>query len=135
MIFIFDENLSHRISAGLNAMEDGSSAEGNVVLHVAEEYGAGIADEEWLPAVAERGATVITLDLNIRRRQSQWEICQKHGLGVFFFRPPKGNMPKYWDLIAWITKHWGAIRNLASTTSRPFAYEITKRLTKPEQLS
>ncbi len=132
MKIFFDENFSPHLAKGFAAFQEGRKSESVEVLHCTEKFERGANDEDWLPEVAQMHGVVITQDLNIHRTRSQWAICEKYKIGVFFFRPPKKAKYTYWQWVAEVLKHWEKIKGLAQSTPRPFAFEITPRNSEPK---
>ena len=89
MKIFFDENFSLYLSKGFSNFQQGRRKEGFDVLHLLDKFPKGIADEEWIPKLAQMHSVVITQDLNIHTTNSLFELCLKHKLGFFFFKPPK----------------------------------------------
>lgn len=120
----FDENFPPALAKGLDCFQQGSKSEGFEVCHVVTTFNRGIADEEWIPKVAQMHGVAITQDLRIQRTQHLNQLCQDNKLGVFFFKPPKKSPYKYWDMIKWVMHNWADIKELAGKTTKPFAYVI-----------
>ena len=66
---------------------------------------------------------VITQDLRIQTTRHQNELYKKHGLGVFFFKPPSNGF-SFWEMVEQLIKRWSEIKKKASN-DRPFAFRIT----------
>jgi hypothetical protein len=130
MKVFFDENLPPTLADALSALQSRDHEEKIEVLHVADYFGQGTKDEEWIPKIAKMHGVIITLDQKISRRPSEWKLCKDYKIGIFFIAPPKGT--QYWDLVQFLLKKWKEIKEKALTTERPFAYKITPR--KIEQL-
>jgi predicted nuclease of predicted toxin-antitoxin system len=123
MKIYFDENFSPRLVEGLRAFQKGTPNEGVEVLSIAETFGRGTADEEWIPKVAQQHAVVITQDLNIHRRNHQWALCQQYKIGIIFFQPPKKGW-SYWAIIQLAVKLWKEVTKLSIESPRPFTAEV-----------
>ena len=105
------------------------------VLHIADAFGMGAADEEWIPKVAQQHGVVLTQDMNIHRQKQQFALCQKYKIGIFFFRPPKKTPFNYWQWVDIVIRHWAEIKRITDTETRPFAFSMTRRSKAPERLS
>lgn len=114
-----DENLSPYIARGLDILE-GPTRQGFEVISIADAFGRGAKDEEWIPIVGSQNGIVITQDYNIHRNKAQRVLFEKHGVGMFFFRPPKGYT--YWEYVEQIVKRWQDIKK-KSQNARPFAFK------------
>jgi hypothetical protein len=124
MRIYFDENFSPHLVSGVRAFQDGRKSEGVVVCSVAEEFGRGTKDEDWIPQVAAKHGIVLTQDNNIHRTKAQWELCRANKIGIFFLKPPKKGW-SYWDIVRFVVKHWGEITKRAvETDTRPFGFCI-----------
>ena len=93
------------------------------VLSIKHEFGRGAKDEIWIPEVGKIGGIVITQDLRIQTTRHQNELYKKHGLGVFFFKPPSTGY-SFWEMVEQLVKRWPEIKKKA-VNKRPFAYRIT----------
>jgi hypothetical protein len=123
MKIYFDENFSLRLVEGLRAFQAGVPHEGIEVLSIAETFGKGTPDEEWIPKVAQQHGVAITQDWNIHRKRHQWELCQKYKIVIIFVQPPKKGW-SYWFIIQLIVKLWKEITEQALRLERPYAAEI-----------
>ena len=120
----FDENFSPHLVAGLTALQEGRPSEEVKVCSVADEFGKGAADEDWIPKVGSLGGIAITQDINLNRTRAQWEMCQNNQIAVFFFRPPKKGGWNYWQIVQLVIRQWKEIKGLARTAKKPFGYVI-----------
>lgn len=93
-------------------------------------FGSGTQDEDWIPKVGDESACVLTLDQNIHRIKHQWELCRKHGLGVFFIKMPSKKGYKYTELVQLLIKRWPEIVETSLSTNRPFGCEVGPRKMK-----
>jgi hypothetical protein len=87
MRLYFDENFSPALISGLRTIQDGRKKDDILVCSVAEEFGRGAKDEDWIPAVAARHGVVLTQDTNIHRTRAQWELCVSNKIGSVFLSP------------------------------------------------
>lgn len=133
MKFYFDENITPQIVRALEILQEPLREEIEV-YGIAEEFGRGVADEEWIPKVAAQEGIVVTQDINIHRTRHQRELYRNHNLGVIFFRPPKGRGIKYWEMISKLLNSWPDIKSTCEKANKPFAYVITPRSNNLEEL-
>ncbi|MEO0058864.1 MAG: hypothetical protein RLZZ312_511 [Bacteroidota bacterium] len=129
-----DENFSHHLADGLNVFQQHLNSSEKLqirVLSIKAEFGKGAKDEVWIPLIGEQNGIVITQDLKIHTTRHQNELYKKHGLGVFFFKPPS-NGYSFWNMVEQLVKRWSDIKK-KSTDKRPFAFRITPN--KIEKLS
>lgn len=127
MRIYFDENFSKYLAKGMSELQGGISGEPVDVLHIAESFGKGTKDEEWIPQVAKAHGIVITQDLHITRTRTLAKMCKHHKIGIFFVKQQKTF--KYWDFVRLIVNKWGDIKEKTRTCDKPFAYVI-----KPNKL-
>lgn len=129
MIKIYiDENFSPYLAAGFDIFQKHlNSGEKNKfeVLSIKQVFGKGAKDEDWIPEVGKEEGIVITQDLHIHTTRHQNELYKKHGLGVFFFKPPS-NGYTFWEMVEKLVNHWPEIKKRAAD-KRPFAYRITPK--------
>jgi hypothetical protein len=119
MIFYFDENLPHQLAEALNILE-ARGKDGVKVFSTKSIFGGGIKDEDLIPRIAEENAFLITQDINIHRTRLQYELYQKHNLGIFFLKLPK-NSANYWQIVQVTIEKWIEIKDLAKNGKKPFA--------------
>ncbi len=135
MKIFLDENFSKYIAEALNCFQKGYRSEDVEVLHIAERFGIGSPDEEWIPQVAQMHGVILTEDANIYRQRSQYALCQECKVGIFFFRPPKKQSFTYWQWVEIVMKHWSSVKSIAKDAKRPFAFEITPHTKTPKIMS
>lgn len=129
-----DENFSHHLADGLNIFQKHLNLNEKLeiqVLSIKDKFGKGVKDEVWIPLVGGEKGIVITQDLRIQTTRHQNELYKKHGLGVFFFKPPSNGF-SFWEMVEQIIKRWPEIKK-KSAENRPFAYRITQK--KMERLT
>ena len=98
---------------------------GIILLSIKKEFGKGAKDEVWIPKVGKECGIVITQDLHIHTTRHQNELYKKHGLGVFFFKPPSTGY-SFWEMVEKLVKYWPEIKKKAGDR-KPFAYRITPK--------
>ena len=129
-----DENFSHHLAEGLNIFQKHLNTNEKLqiqVLSIKEVFGRGVKDEVWIPLVGNEKGIVITQDLRIQTTRHQNELYKKHGLGVFFFKPPSSGF-SFWEMVEQVIKRWPEIKK-KSSDDRPFAFRIKSN--KMERLS
>ncbi|OGV39138.1 MAG: hypothetical protein A2020_13680 [Lentisphaerae bacterium GWF2_45_14] len=136
MRFYFDENFPPSLPKGLYVFQNGRKSEDIEVFSTVEVFGRGAKDENIIPQIAQQHGTLITQDFNIHRTSKLNSLCQNNKIGIFFFRPPKGNNYQYWDLIRWAINQWKNITDISKNEAknRPFSYIIKPKSQKPEKL-
>lgn len=130
MTIYIDENMPSSLAEGLNILQQPLNfnlKENIEVKSVKETFGQGVKDEDWLPTAGEQGACVITQDYNMKRLKHQNKLCQEHGLGMFFFRPPSKCGFSYMNMLKLIIKHWEGITTKACRQKKPFGFRITSK--------
>lgn len=132
MIIYVDENMAPILAHGFNLLQSPLNKKLQLedpieVKSIKEVFGEGTLDEDWIPIAGEEGACIITQDYNIQRIRHQRDLCEKHGLGMFYFRPPSKGGFSYWEMVKLLVKHWEEIIKTASKKSRPFSYKITSK--------
>jgi hypothetical protein len=121
-----DENFSHHLAGGLDIFQQHLNSNEKIkiqVLSIKNVFGKGVKDEIWIPIVGKENGIVITQDLRIHTTRHQNELYKKHGLAVFFFKPPS-NGYTFWEMVEQLVKRWPEIKKKASDV-RPFAYRIS----------
>jgi hypothetical protein len=120
-----DENFSHHLANGLDTFQQHLNSKEKLqiqVLSIKEKFGKGAKDEDWIPIVGKEKGIVITQDLKIQTTRHQNELYKRHGLGVFFFKPPSTGF-SFWEMVEQLIKRWPEIKKKASD-ERPFAFRI-----------
>ena len=123
-----DENFSPYLAEGFDVFQKHLNSNERMqfeVLSIKKEFGKGAKDEDWIPKVGKEGGIVITQDLHIHTTRHQNELYKKHGLGVFFFKPPSTGY-SFWEMVEKLVKYWPEIKKKAAET-KPFAYRITPK--------
>lgn len=122
----FDENISPHLAKGLHILEQPNN-QGFEIYSIKEIFGSGIEDEKWIPIVGKENSIVITQDINIQRKSNQRELYKKHGIGIFFVRPPSKKGYSYWEMVEYTISRWKEFKQIALITERPFAYRCSCR--------
>ncbi|MDX1640196.1 MAG: hypothetical protein R3220_00770 [Balneolaceae bacterium] len=134
MNFYFDENITPQIARALAILQEPLQHEHIKILNIRDEFGRGVADEQWIPEVGKQEGIVITQDLNIHRTRQQRELYRRFKIGVVFFKPPKKTGYGYWTMIEKIIEAWPDIKKVAKRERTPFAYVIRPRSKRLEEL-
>lgn len=117
MTIYVDENMSPFLARGFNILQQPENVkltEPVEVRSIKDEFGQGAIDEDWIPLAGKSNACVLTQDYNIYRIEHQRELCEKYGLGMFYFRPPSKTGFLYWDLLRLMVKHWPSIARIST---------------------
>jgi hypothetical protein len=127
-----DENFAPQLARGFDIFQQHLNLKEThqlKVLSISDVFGRGSKDEDWIPQAGKENAIIITQDLKIFRTRHQNELFKKHGLGVFFFKPPS-NGYSFWQMIEQLIKNWPEIKKKINT-KKPFAFIVTPRGIKP----
>ena len=106
MIFIFDENLSFRLTRGLREIYD---TDVYSIKHLADDLGfGGVPDTEWLPKLPKKEQfALLTKDYHVERRPHERKAWADAGLITFFFKEgwfhEIGN-EQAWRMVRWWPK-------------------------------
>jgi hypothetical protein len=83
-------------------------------------------DVEVFRKLKERGdVIIISTDYHQRTRQAEARAIKEAGLTVFYFSRFFTKM-QFWPQVAWVTKHWPQIRNLAESIKAGHCAEISQ---------
>jgi len=134
MKFFFDENITPQIARALAILQERLKHEQVEVYTIRDEFGRGVADEEWIPEVGKQEGIVITQDHNIYRKKQQRELLRQFKIGVVFFKPPSKTGYTYWAMIENILAAWPDIKEVAKREAKPFAYVIRPKSKRLEEL-
>lgn len=137
MIIYIDENLAPLLSEGFNLLQkplNFNLKEKIEVKSIKKEFGQGALDEDWIPKLEKGKDCVITQDYNINRIREQRQLCEQYKVGMFYFRPPSKTGFTYWDMLKMLVKHWPEIIKKATKEKRPFAFKVTSKSTKLEDI-
>lgn len=120
MRIYFDENFSPHLICGMKALQDHRASDGITVHSIKEDFGEGAADENWIPALAIRHGVAVSQDLNIHRTKAQWTLCQRHKVGLIFFKPPKRVGWSYWQIVQLVVRLWPELCDAARNGRPPW---------------
>lgn len=128
MKIYLDENMSPNLCHGLQAFQKSLNADLKTpveILSIAEQFGLGAKDEDWVPLVGKEQGMAITWDFNLMRTRHQRELCEKHGVGLVIIRAPSKKLGmRFWEQVKLLVKHWEGIVKVASHKSGHFHYEL-----------
>jgi hypothetical protein len=137
MTIYVDENMPDQLARGFDVIQQPLNDKERVdikVISLKEVYGAGADDEDWIPQLAGQNACVITQDYNIHRIRNQRILCQQHGVGMFYFRPPSKSGFSYMDFFQIIARHWHEIIAKAARQKRPFGFKVLPKSKRLEEM-
>jgi predicted nuclease of predicted toxin-antitoxin system len=124
MTFFVDHNLSPHLASGMRAFQE-------EIIHLSERFPTDAKDPDWLPVIAREGLILITRDDHIRWKPAELGALRKSGVGAFFLG---GKNRSRCDLIQQIVRNWPRMKELASSTRRPFAFRVPPVGTKFDRL-
>ena len=125
-----DANFPHQLAKGLNVLQEPLNLKEGIsikILSVDEAFGEGVKDEDWIPRAGKEDGIIITQDLHIQTTRHQRDLYQKHGLGMFFFKPPSKNGYPYWEMVRQVINRWDEMKKLIRKNKQPFAFRCTSR--------
>lgn len=123
-----DENFAQQLADGLDVFQQHLNQKERFqvqVLSIKKVFGQGALDEDWIPIAGKEKAVVITQDLRIQTTRHQNELYKKHGLGVFFFKPPSTGF-SFWEMVEQVIKRWPEIKK-KTKSNRPFAFRYKSK--------
>ncbi|RZK78983.1 MAG: hypothetical protein EOO92_10155 [Pedobacter sp.] len=121
---LLDENLSEYFAEGLNQLQY-PLGDGIEVTSIAREFYKGIKDEDWIPKWGDLSGIFITQDIRIVTTKQQALLLEKHKIGAFFLKCPKGY--GYWHKVELVVKHWPEIVRIIKKNKTPYSFFITPR--------
>ena len=120
MRFFVDNNLSPQLANGMKAF-------GEDVIHITEIFPHHTDDTEYLPRVGSEGWFLVTRDNRIRYRPAERTALKENRVGAFFMGGKNRNRCQ---LIQQLVRNWPRMKELASNTPVPFAFQIPPSGTK-----
>ena len=128
MLFVFDENFSKNLAAGLHLLEKSAFDNSSLEVTSAEVFMGrrGATDPELFEAVGKAGGVLFTKDKDFRHLKMYDRVIQTHNAKVLFFRPSK-KMIIFWDILTAIVNKWDYIKEKIDTASPPYLYEFDIR--------
>lgn len=137
MIIYLDENLPFHLADGLNSLNAPLNLrnQANIeVKSISQEFKRGVKDEDWIPIAGRQNAVAITMDIKIHKSRHQRKLCEEYGLGLIFFRLPKGGL-SYWEMVRGIVNKWEQIVEICTREKTPFAYRFSPKKPKLDKLN
>jgi len=128
MLFVFDENFSKNLAAGLHLLEKSNPASAIPVdIMSAEELlgKRGAHDLEIIKATGKNGV-VFTRDKDFKQIKLYGRVIEATGGKVLFFKPSK-KLTFFWDTLAAIIARWDEIKEKLSQPVPPHVYEFDIR--------
>lgn len=125
-----DENISPYLAKGFHELQIPNNKKNShsfEVISIAQEFGVGVKDEDWIPKVGKEKACVITQDLNIQHTRHQRELCKQYGVGMFFLSAPSKKGFSYWDMVKLMVNIWPKLTELAHKEKLPFTYRVSSK--------
>ena len=115
VVFLFDENLPHRLVRALRE-ELGESA-----YHVYDVLHPGAPDEMVLRHAGDRGWCTVSSDRRILRTALTRALISQMGIGGFFLNE---SIQHFCVQVRTIVRHWPEMKRLACTQRKPFLYTL-----------
>ncbi len=119
-----DENIAPQMAHAFNVVQNHLNKKEKKeiqVYSIAEEYGVGALDEDWLPEVAKHNGIVITQDRRMQHSKHQRELYKELGVGMIFLKAPKDGMC-FWNMFKHLVNWWDRIKSICWKNKVPFAY-------------
>lgn len=127
MLYVFDENYSHRIAEGLHKLESGNLKSSIHVeaTHIITLSGkTGTLDPEVIELVGKAKGILFTKDKDFRHIKSYSTLYKQHKVGVTFFKQYKNGLT-YWDNVKALINRWEDIKQKLKNEIPPFAFQIS----------
>ena len=129
MLFVFDENFSKNLAAGLDLLEKSNPASRIPVNVISAEVfmgKRGADDPALYEAVGKVGGVVITKDKDFKQVKLLDSVIEKHKAKVLFFRSSK-KLILFWDILVAVVENWEQIKEKLNQDSPPYVYEFDIR--------
>jgi len=137
MLFIFDENFPPQFVQGFSILEQANKRT-SVPVHIvfSVDFMGGhkidpstgntesISDEEIIIKASRQQAVIFTHDSDFKRIKHYKPLLAQHQVGYVYFKTPKKY--NYWDIVKAFVNKWEDIKQIALTTTHPFAFEVSK---------
>jgi PIN like domain len=131
MLFVFDENFSKNLAAGLDLLDKSNPAGAVLPVDViAAEVlmgKKGSSDSELYEAVGKAGGVVFTRDKDFKDIKLLASVIKDNKAKVLFFKPSK-KFIFFWDILIEIIKRWSEIKEKLNKPAPPYVYEFDVRL-------
>lgn len=114
MTFLFDNNLSPQLAAGLQGF-------GEAAIHLRDISLQDAPDVELIRYAGENGHPLVTRDERVRWKPAELRALRQHKVGVFFVA---GKNRTRCELIQQLVRSWPQMKALAAKTRAPFAFRV-----------
>lgn len=121
-VFI-DENLPKQFAQAFNTVQShlNKTEKKKIEVYSMKELHEGRSDIEWFKALKDDNAVILTYDRNMQRHKHERLIYQQNGIGVIFFKHPKGGL-QFWTSFKHVVKWWDDIKQICRKNNVPFAF-------------
>lgn len=129
MLFVFDENFSKNLAAGLHLLEQSNPASKIQVEVMAAEIfmrRKGATDPELYEAVGKVNGVVFTKDKDFRQIKLLEKVIKENRAKVLFFKHSK-KMVFFWDILKAIIDRWEDLKEELDKEAPPYVYEFDIR--------
>ena len=126
MLFVFDENFSKNLAAGLHLLEKSDLDEQSTTDILSAEVfmgRKGATDPELYEAVGKSNGVVFTKDKDFRHIKIYEKVIEANRAKVLYFRPSK-KFIFFWDMLVAIVTRWDEIKEVMNRDSPPYVYEF-----------
>ncbi|MBN1273425.1 MAG: DUF5615 family PIN-like protein [Candidatus Aminicenantes bacterium] len=119
MKFFFDNNLSNKIAQAMDLLDQEVE-----VKHLTDIFNQNTQDSEWLKYIGENKMILLTKDRKILKNVAEKQAIRRYKVGAFILTAK--NLP-IWEIIRSIVNKWEEMKQLASTSKKPFAYQVPRK--------
>jgi PIN like domain len=121
-----DANLSPHLARAIHAL---LAPEPGEAVSIAERFGPGVTDQEWIGALHQEGGwAVLTADRRLRTRPHERHALEQSGLVVFILAPG-WNQESYWSKAAGVVRWLPRILAAYQAAHPPALFLIPHRWT------
>ena len=128
MLFVFDENFSKRMAAGLDLLEKSNPGSTIPVDVIAAEIlmgRRGAHDWEIINAMGKDGV-FITKDKDVKYWKLLRKVIEDNDARVLFFMHSK-KLIYFWDILTAVINRWDEMKEVLSRVTPPYIYEFNLR--------
>ena len=128
MLFVFDENFSKNLAAGLDLLEKSNPSSKIPVDVISAEQlmgRRGATDPEIITAAGSNGV-VFTKDKDFRQIKLYARVIEQSGAKVLFFKSSK-KFVFFWDILTALVERWEEIKDILNKPVPPYVYEFDIR--------
>jgi hypothetical protein len=134
-----DENLPKQLAQAFNLVQShlNKQEKKTIEVHSMKVLNEGASDIEWFNQLKGENAVILTQDRNIQRHKHEREAYKENGIGIIFFKQPKGGL-SFWNSFKHLVRWWDDIKSICYKEKLPFAYRQpgqNKKFIKWEYLS